>query len=143
MTRTLRIGTRGSPLALIQAEEVRSRLKKAHPSFRSEQDIELVPIRTEGDWRSGQKEVRFFEIGGNKGLFTRQIEEALVSGAIDMAVHSMKDVDGRMPESLEIAALLPRADARDAFIGRDVTYLRELPRDRASAPRAFAGRCRF
>ena len=127
MKKILRLGTRGSPLALIQAEDVRAKLRAAHPRLRVETDIEIVPIRTSGDWRPSHKERTFLETGGDKGLFTKEIEEALIAGVIDMAVHSMKDVPSRLPDSLDIAALLERADPRDAFIGKDASTLNELP----------------
>lgn len=128
MKKTLRLGTRGSPLALIQAEEVRQRLVAAHSHFEQEHVIEIVPIRTTGDWRPEQHESRFIELGGNKGMFTKEIEEALQTGQIDMAVHSMKDVAGRLPDGLEVAVLLERVDPRDAFIGRSARSLDELPK---------------
>lgn len=125
MKNTIRLGSRGSPLALIQAEDVRKKLKNVHPNMGS--NIEIVPIRTTGDWKPEQKDKSFIELGGNKGLFTKEIEEALLSGHIDMAVHSMKDVASVLPPGLAIAALLERVDARDAFIGRNVRALHELP----------------
>ena len=127
MKKILRLGTRRSPLALIQAEDVRAKLRAAHPHLREEADIEIVPIRTSGDWRPNQKERSFLEIGGDKGLFTKELEEALIAGTIDMAVHSMKDMPSRLPDDLEIAAMPERADPRDAFIARDVKTLAELP----------------
>jgi hydroxymethylbilane synthase len=127
MKKTIRLGTRGSPLALIQAEDVQKRLRAAHPNMGSDTDVEIVPIRTSGDWKPEQKERSFIELGGNKGLFTKEIEEALLTGHIDMAVHSMKDVASNLPDNLEIAAILERFDARDAFIGRTARTLDELP----------------
>jgi hydroxymethylbilane synthase len=73
MKKILRLGTRGSPLALIQAEDVRTKLLAAHAHLRFETDIEIVPIRTSGDWRPSQKERTFLETGGDKGLFTKEI----------------------------------------------------------------------
>ena len=127
MKKILRIGTRGSPLALVQAEEVRRKLLTAYPGLEKESTIEIVPIHTAGDWKPGQQENRFIDLAGNKGLFTREIEEALQNGHIDLAVHSMKDVAGRLTDGLEFTALLERADPRDAFIGRTVQVLDELP----------------
>lgn len=109
-TPRLKIGTRGSRLALAQAEETRQRLAAAHGFAPSE--IEIVAITTTGD-RIRDRPLN--EIGG-KGLFTKEIEEALLSGAVDMAVHSMKDMPAHLPAHLVIAALLPREDARDALI---------------------------
>lgn len=127
MKKPLRLGTRGSPLALLQAEEVRAKLRAAHPGLENDYAIEIVPIRTTGDWKPEQRESRFIELGGNKGLFTKEIEDALLGDHIDLAVHSMKDVAGRLPDGLEIAALLERLDPRDAFIGRTAKTLDALP----------------
>ena len=117
----LKIGTRGSPLALAQARETCDRLTAAHGLAPDE--IEIVAITTTGD-RINNKPLA--EIGG-KGLFTKEIEEALLAGAIDMAVHSMKDMPAQLPEGLIIAALLPREDARDAFISPVAPSLAGLP----------------
>jgi hydroxymethylbilane synthase len=121
-TPRLKIGSRGSRLALAQAEETRSRLCAAHGFDPAE--IEIVAITTTGD---KVRDRPLSEIGG-KGLFTREIEEALLSGGIDLAVHSMKDMPAQLPEPLVIAALLPREDARDALISPHCTSIRELPR---------------
>lgn len=126
MKKILRLGTRDSPLALIQAEEVRRKLLEAHPGLETQTAVEIVPIRTTGDWKPGQHEKNFVDPGGYKGVFTKEIEEALQSGHVDMATHSMKDMASRLPDGLEIAALLERADPRDAFIGRMVRTLDEL-----------------
>ena len=108
--RPLRIGTRGSPLALAQAHETRDRLAA---SFDLEQEaFEIVVIKTTGD-RVLDRPLK--EIGG-KGLFTREIEEDLASGAIDIAVHSMKDMPTVQPEGLILDTYLPREDERDAFV---------------------------
>ena len=98
-----------------------------HPDLISVAAIEIVPIRTSGDWRPDQAELSFRETGGNKELFTKEIEEALLGDFIDMAVHSMKDVASHLPKGLEIAAMLDRIDPRDAFIGRAVGQLDALP----------------
>ena len=108
--RHLKIGTRGSPLALIQAREAKVRLMAAH-GF-ADADIEIVVIATTGD---RVRDRPLSEIGG-KGLFTKEIEEALFARDIDLAVHSMKDMPARIPDGLIIAAMLPREDARDAFL---------------------------
>ena len=117
----LRIGSRGSPLALVQAREVQSRLAKGCglPAER----IEIKIIRTTGDMIQDRP---LAEAGG-KGLFTKEIEEALLSGAIDLAVHSSKDMPTVLPAGLELSAFLPREDARDAFIGRTAKSFRDLP----------------
>jgi hydroxymethylbilane synthase len=105
----LRLGTRASSLALAQSEWVAERLRRHHPGL----TVELVPITTTGDRRSAG---RLAEVGG-KGLFLKEIEEALLAGAVDFAVHSMKDVPATLPPGLVLAAVPPRADARDVIVG--------------------------
>ena len=122
-TAQLRIGTRGSPLALAQAEEVRRRLGNAHPELRADGAVEIRVIKTSGDRIQDRK---LSEIGG-KGLFTKEIEEDLLSGAIDLAVHSMKDVPTWLPDGLEIVAILPREDPRDALFANRGESLATLP----------------
>jgi hydroxymethylbilane synthase len=117
----LKIGTRGSPLALYQARETRDRLAAAHGL--AADDIEIVAITTTGD---RVRDRPLAEIGG-KGLFTKEIEEALLAGAIDMAVHSMKDLPASLPDGLAIAAVLPREDARDAFLSPIAARIAALP----------------
>jgi hydroxymethylbilane synthase len=111
-TTPIRIGSRGSPLALAQANEARRRLIEAHGL--AERDVEIAVITTTGD---RIRDRPLAEIGG-KGLFTKEIEEALLDGRIDVAAHSMKDMPGTVPDGLEIACLLPREDPRDAFVSR-------------------------
>jgi hydroxymethylbilane synthase len=120
----LRIGTRGSPMALAQAGIVRDRLAAAHPELAVPGALEIVVIRTTGDRVQDRP---LSEIGG-KGLFTKEIEEALIAGAIDLAVHSMKDVATWLPAGLAIACLLPRDDPRDALIAPAARSIAELPR---------------
>ena len=117
----LRIGTRGSPLALAQAQETRNRLAAAHglPA----DAFEIVVIKTTGDRVLDRA---LSEIGG-KGLFTKEIEEALLAAEIDLAVHSMKDMPTLLPDGLEIGALLPREDVRDAFVSRAHGGIDALP----------------
>src|SRR5271170_2626984 len=117
----LRIGSRGSPLALVQAREVRSRL--AATAKLDAERIEIKVIRTTGD---AIQDRPLAEAGG-KGLFAKEIEEALLAGAIDLAVHSSKDLPTLLPAGLVLAGFLPREDARDAFISRKAKTLRELP----------------
>jgi len=117
----VRIGSRGSPLALAQAHEVRSRLAAA--ANLDPERIEITVIRTTGD----AIQDRPLADAGGKGLFTKEIEEALISGAIDLAVHSSKDVPTVLPAGLMLAGFLPREDARDAFISRKAKTLRDLP----------------
>jgi hydroxymethylbilane synthase len=116
----LRIGTRGSPLALAQAGEVRARLVAAHEI--APERIVLEVIRTTGDMIRDRP---LAEAGG-KGLFTKEIEEALAVGTIDLAVHSAKDMPTALPRGLIIAAVLPREDARDAFISAKAATLADL-----------------
>ena len=122
----LRIGSRGSPLALVQAREVQSRLAAACDAAAcglAPDRIEIKVIRTTGD---AIQDRPLTEVGG-KGLFTKEIEEALLSGAIDLAVHSSKDMTTVLPPGLTLAAFLPREDARDAFISHKAKSPRELP----------------
>lgn len=114
---TLRLGTRGSRLALTQAEMVRESLAAAGIA------CELVPIRTTGD----RIQDRPLAAAGGKGLFTKELEEALLHGRIDLAVHSMKDVPVLLPADLEITAVLAREDPRDVFISSRAAALTELP----------------
>ncbi len=117
----LRIGSRGSPLALVQAREVQSRLAAAGGLAPDAIAIEI--IRTTGD---AIQDRPLAEAGG-KGLFTKEIEEALIAGSIDLAVHSSKDLPTVLPRGLTLAGFLPREDARDAFISRKFDSLRALP----------------
>jgi len=110
---SLPIGTRGSPLALWQAEHVRDRLAAYHGLDRGAASLKV--ITTSGD-RIQDKPLADF---GGKGLFTKEIEEALIDGGIDMAVHSMKDMPTVLPDGLVIPTILPREDARDAFFARE------------------------
>ena len=120
-TRVLKIGTRGSELALAQARETRQRLMTAHGL--QESDFEIVVISTSGDRIQDRP---LSEVGG-KGLFTKEIEEALLTGGIDIAVHSSKDMPTVLPEGLELSCFLEREDVRDAFIGRAAARLGDLP----------------
>lgn len=117
----LKIGTRGSPLALAQAHETRARLMAAFSL--PETAFEIVVIKTTGD-RILDRPLK--EIGG-KGLFTREIEDALFAGAIDLAVHSMKDMPTRQPMGLTMGGYLPREDVRDAFVSPGCAGLADLP----------------
>ena len=119
---SIRIGTRGSPLALFQAHEVRRRLEAAHgPGALS---CEIQVIRTSGDRIQDRP---LSEAGGNKGFFTKEIEEALIAGQIDLAVHSMKDMPTVLPVGLTVTCFLPREDVRDAFISYKAASLADLP----------------
>lgn len=117
----LRLGTRGSPLALWQAHAVRAALASAHEV--AEEAIEIVPIRTSGDQ---VKDRPLADVGG-KGLFTKEIEEALLDNRVDIAVHSAKDVPTFLPPGLALAGCLPRADVRDVLIAPQYKTLAALP----------------
>jgi hydroxymethylbilane synthase len=117
-----RIGSRGSPLALVQAREVQRRLAAAAGIGAERIDIKI--IRTTGD----AIQDRPLADAGGKGLFTKEIEEALLCGAIDLAVHSSKDMPTVLPAGLVLAGFLPREDARDAFVSRKAATLHDLAR---------------
>ncbi|MDB5522664.1 MAG: hemC [Rhizobium sp.] len=121
-TKAFRIGTRGSPLALAQAHEARGRLMAAHGM--AEAMFEIVVLSTKGDRVTDRP---LSEIGG-KGLFTAELEDRLLSGELDFAVHSSKDMATRLPDGLELSAYLPREDIRDAFVGRTAPKLMDMPR---------------
>lgn len=118
-----KIGTRGSKLALIQAETVQAALKRIHPDLQTE----IVVIKTSGDWKPQDGETRLAENEGGKGLFAREIEKALVDGAIDCGVHSLKDMASFLPGGLVVDYVLAREDARDAFISAKYKSLDDLP----------------
>ena len=122
----LRIATRKSKLALWQAEHVAARLRRAHPGL----DIELVPVTTQGD----RIQDRSLAAIGGKGLFIKELEVAIGERRADIAVHSMKDVPADVPAEFQIAAVLERADARDALVAAGgIVRLEDLP------PRARVG----
>jgi hydroxymethylbilane synthase len=115
----IRIGTRGSALALAQANWVAARISGRHPACR----VELVIIKTTGDKIT---DVPLAQVGG-KGLFIKEIEEALLSGRVDLAVHSLKDMPAEVPQGLMLGAVPPREDCRDAFISSRYAHLGEIP----------------
>lgn len=115
----IKIGTRVSPLALWQAEWVKAQLIAKHPGL----TVELVGIQTQGD---KILDVALAKVGG-KGLFVKEIENALLDKSVDIAVHSMKDVPTALPDGLFIAAICEREDPRDAFVARNVKSFNELP----------------
>ena len=121
--RPLRLGTRGSPLALAQAHLVQAALAASDPALAAADAVEIVVVRTTGDLVQDRA---LAEIGG-KGLFTREIEEDLLAGTLDLAVHSMKDMPTVLPEGLVIEAVLPRADPRDALIAPKSGSIAALP----------------
>jgi len=113
----IKLGTRGSPLALAQAGAVAAPLRDRGV------DVEIVPVRTEGDRR---QDARLAAIGG-KGLFVREIEEMLIDGALDCAVHSLKDLPAELPAGLTLAVFPERADPRDVLVTRERHRLEDLP----------------
>ncbi len=118
-TDPLRIATRKSPLALWQAEHVRQRLQTLHPGL----EVELVTMTTQGD---RVLDSPLAKIGG-KGLFVKELENGMLEGRADIAVHSMKDVPAELPTGLEIGAILEREDPRDAFVSNRFTGIDDLP----------------
>ena len=119
--RPLKIGTRGSPLALAQANETKNRLMDIHSL--GEAAFEICIISTQGDRVQNRA---LSEIGG-KGLFTKEIEDSLLSETIDIAVHSMKDMPTELPRNLEISVFLEREDPRDSFISEKYARIEDLP----------------
>ncbi|MCU7810247.1 MAG: hydroxymethylbilane synthase [Candidatus Thiodiazotropha sp. (ex Notomyrtea botanica)] len=119
MSQTIRIATRKSPLAMWQAEHVAAELKKAHPGI----EVELLGMTTQGD---KILDTPLAKIGG-KGLFIKELEQGLLSGEADIAVHSMKDVPVELPEGLHLPVIMQREDPRDAFVSNNYKSLDELP----------------
>ena len=120
MRKEIRIGTRSSALALWQAEWVKSELEKKHPGM----SVTLTKIKTTGD---KILDVPLAKVGG-KGLFVKEIEEAMLANEIDIAVHSMKDVPTFFPDGLHLACITKREDPRDALFSRSKTAFKDLPR---------------
>ena len=118
MQDTIRIGTRGSQLALYQAYKTKETLLEAFPKC----NVEIVVIKTKGDKII---DVALSKIG-DKGLFTKEIEVALIESKVDIAVHSLKDLPTTLPEGLKLGAVLPRANFRDALVSKDGRKLSEL-----------------
>lgn len=118
MKKTIRIGTRGSQLALYQAEKVKSTLENIFPDLQ----VELEIIKTKGD---KILDVALSKIG-DKGLFTKEIENALIDGSVDLAVHSLKDLPTKLPEGLKLGAVLERGEFRDALVSKNGKKLSEL-----------------
>src|SRR5437764_1105813 len=110
-------------MALYQAGLVRDRLRQMHAELTAEDAVELVPLRTTGD----RVQTRLLAEIGGKGLFTKELEEALLDRRIDLAVHSLKDMETHLPAGLEIGCVLPRDDPRDVLVLRSGAPLAELP----------------
>jgi hydroxymethylbilane synthase len=138
MTETLRIGSRGSELALWQARWVRDRLASMHPGL----TVEIEIIKTTGDKVLDAPLSRI----GDKGLFTREIEHALLNKTIDLAVHSLKDLPTELPEGLMLGAVTEREDVRDVFLprpGNSVRCLNDLPEGSAVATGSLRRKCQL
>ncbi|HUL21996.1 MAG TPA: hydroxymethylbilane synthase [Thermodesulfobacteriota bacterium] len=120
MPSELKIGTRGSQLALFQANWVKNQLSRAHPDL----NVTLIKIKTTGD---KIQDVPLAKIGG-KGLFVKEIEESLLQKKVDLAVHSIKDVPTEFPQGLHLSVITKREDPRDVFISKDGRTLKDLPR---------------
>ncbi len=124
MTAKITLGSRGSALALAQTRETQERLRAAWPELREEGAIEIRTVKTTGDV---VRDRPLAELGG-KGLFIKEVEGELLSGAIDAAVHSMKDMETTIADATILAAVLPREDPRDAFISPHADSFEALPR---------------
>ena len=124
LRKVIRIGTRGSPLALIQARYVESQLCFYHTDLTADA-VKIVPIQTTGDKIQGKT----LSMIGGKGLFTKELDAALLASEVDIAVHSMKDMPTALPNGIIIGCVLPREDPRDALITRDGVSYADLPRD--------------
>ncbi|MDX1922349.1 MAG: hydroxymethylbilane synthase [Alphaproteobacteria bacterium] len=126
-SKVLRLGTRGSPLALAQTQTVLAQLRTHYPELNDATAVEIVVLKASGDHILGSKDERLVDVGG-KGLFTKELEEALFENRIDIAVHSMKDVPTWLPQGLEIVASLTREDPRDVLITNGIDSLDGLPK---------------
>jgi len=131
----IRIATRRSPLALWQAEHVAKLLKESHPNIQ----IELVKMITQGD---KILDTPLAKIGG-KGLFVKELEQGMLNGDADIAVHSMKDVPALLPEGLEISAILHREDPRDAFVSNQYETIDELPKGAVVGTSSLRRQCQL
>lgn len=123
MKKKLIIGTRGSKMALFQTNRVKDRLRDLHPDL----DIEIDVILTSGDWKPEHGEARLSEKDGGKGLFAKEIEHAILSGKVDMGVHSAKDMPGILPDGLIMPVFEKREDPRDALLSTKYASIDELP----------------
>lgn len=123
--KTLRIGTRRSPLAIVQTSLVENELKRHWPAL----DIELVPISSDADWKPQDGEKPLCADQGGKGLFAKEIEDALIQNRIDCGVHSLKDMAAFLPEGLALSHFLPREDARDCLISIKANAINDLPQN--------------
>ncbi|MEM8833747.1 MAG: hydroxymethylbilane synthase [Pseudomonadota bacterium] len=119
----IKIGTRSSPLALVQANMVKAALE----NVRSDIDVQIVPIKSNADWKKADGEKPLNDQEGGKGLFAKEIETQILDGTVDIGVHSAKDMASFLPEGLAIDHFLPREDARDAFISLKYQSIEDLP----------------
>lgn len=123
----IRIGTRNSKLALRQAAILEAALIRVEPTLAEAGRLVIVPMQSAGDWKPEQQERSFAAMGGNKGLFAKELELALQERRIDVAIHSAKDLETVLAPGLTLACFLPRDDVRDAFIAPNATHWRDLP----------------
>jgi hydroxymethylbilane synthase len=135
MTQTITIATRKSPLAMWQAEHVAAELKKIHPDIQ----VELMGMTTQGD---KILDTPLAKIGG-KGLFIKELEQGLISGEADIAVHSMKDVPVELPAGLHLAVIMQREDPRDAFVARDYQNIDQLPQGACVGTSSLRRQCQL
>ncbi len=119
----IRIGTRASALAMVQTNMVADALRGAHPGL----SVEIIKIETSGEWKPAEGENRLSEAQGGKGLFAKEIEQAILEKRVDCGVHSMKDMPSFLPEGLALDHVFPREDARDAFLSNDYKTFSDLP----------------
>lgn len=119
----IKLGTRGSPLALKQANMVADALKAAHPDI----TVDIVPIKSNADWKPEQGEKPLSADQGGKGLFAKEVESAIINGDVDCGVHSLKDIESFMPEELVINHVLPRANPADVFVSKNYGSFDDLP----------------
>lgn len=135
MSQTLTIATRKSPLAMWQAEHVAAELKKAHPDIR----VELLGMTTQGD---KILDTPLAKIGG-KGLFIKELEQGLMNGEADIAVHSMKDVPVELPPGLHLPVIMRREDPRDAFVSNRFRHIDELPQGACVGTSSLRRQCQL
>ncbi len=133
--KTIRIATRKSPLALWQAEHVKSLLRATHPDL----NVELLKMKTQGD---KILDTPLAKIGG-KGLFVKELEQGILQGDADIAVHSMKDVPVELPEGLDLVAILKREDPRDAFVSNQFQTIDELPQGAVVGTSSLRRQCQL
>ncbi|MDF1763062.1 MAG: hydroxymethylbilane synthase, partial [Oleibacter sp.] len=131
----LRIATRKSPLALWQAEHIKARLRAMHPEL----EVELVTFKTQGDIIL---DTPLSKIGG-KGLFVKELENAILDGRADIAVHSMKDVPMEFPEGLELGVICQRENPLDAFVSNNYASIDELPQGSVVGTSSLRRQCQI